>query len=125
MGDPNLALQNMRACQSLPGNTPARGESWLTGFSWALGFPWHGVVNRYSHYNTPNKLTCLIAGETTGSEFWGGAAGIVTATSNHPGGVNVCFSDGSVRFVKDSVNPQSWWAIGTRNGGEVVSSDAY
>ncbi len=55
----------------------------------------------------------------------GGAAGIVTATSNHPGGVNVCFTDGSVRFAKDSVSLQSWWAIGTRNGGEVVSSDSY
>ena len=26
-----------------------------------------------------------------------------TATSNHPAGVNVCFTDGSVQFVKDSV----------------------
>ena len=46
-------------------------------------------------------------------------------TSNHPGGVNVCFADGSVRFVKDSVSPQTWWALGTRNGGETVSSDSY
>ena len=33
------------------------------------------------------------------------------------------FADGSVRFVKDTVNVQTWWAIGTRNQGEVVSSD--
>ena len=51
--------------------------------------------------------------------------GIVTATSNHPGGVNVCFTDGSVRFVKDSVGLQTWWALGTKNGGEVLSSDSY
>ena len=60
---------------------------------------------------------------------WGGAPGgfndIITATSNHPGGVNVCFCDGSVRFVKDTVNVQTWWAIGTRNQAEVVSSDQY
>jgi len=43
--------------------------------------------------------------------------------SNHPGGVNVAFSDGSVKFVKDTVSLQSWWAIGTRNGGEPVSAD--
>ena len=30
-------------------------HGWLTGFSWTLGYPWHAVVNRYTHYNTPNK----------------------------------------------------------------------
>jgi len=123
-GNQQLALQNIRACQALPGTTTGT-NSWLTGFAWALGYPWHGTVNRYSHYNTPNKLTCLFSNETTGSGLWGGAAGIVTASSNHPGGVNICFTDGSVRFVKDSVAPQTWWAIGTKNGGEVVSSDSY
>jgi hypothetical protein len=34
-------------------------------------------------------------------------------------------ADGSVRFVKNSVNIGSWRAIGTRNGGEVISADAY
>jgi prepilin-type N-terminal cleavage/methylation domain-containing protein/prepilin-type processing-associated H-X9-DG protein len=47
------------------------------------------------------------------------------AQSNHPGGVNVLFGDGSVRFVKDSISPQTWMAIGTRANGEVVSSDSY
>jgi prepilin-type N-terminal cleavage/methylation domain-containing protein/prepilin-type processing-associated H-X9-DG protein len=122
--NPNLALQNVRACQSVPATTVST-NGWLSGFAWALGFPWHGACNRYSHYNTPNKLTCLNSGETTGSGLWGGAAGLVTASSNHPGGVNVCFTDGSVRFVKDSVSLQNWWAIGTRNGEEIVSSDSY
>jgi prepilin-type processing-associated H-X9-DG protein len=48
-----------------------------------------------------------------------------TATSRHPGGVNLTMADGSVRFVKNSVNIGSWRAIGTRNGGEVISADAY
>jgi len=55
----------------------------------------------------------------------GGVNGIVTATSNHSGGVNVAFADGSVKFIKDSINVQTWWALGTRNQGEVISSDAY
>jgi prepilin-type N-terminal cleavage/methylation domain-containing protein/prepilin-type processing-associated H-X9-DG protein len=50
---------------------------------------------------------------------------IANATSNHPGGCNVGFADGSVRFVKSSVNMPVWWAIGTKAGGEVVSADAY
>ncbi len=123
-GNQALAITNIQICNSQPGTT-AGNTSWLLGFSWAMGYPWHGAVNRYDHYNTPNKYTCIVAAETTGSGEWGGAAGLVTATSNHPGGVNVCFTDGSVRFVKDSVQPQTWWAIGTRNGGETVSSDSY
>ena len=50
---------------------------------------------------------------------------IVNASSRHPGGVNAAFADGSVKFVKDSVNETVWWALGTRDGEEVVSSDQY
>ncbi len=49
----------------------------------------------------------------------------VTSRSYHPGGVNALFGDGSVRFLKNSVNFQTWRALGTVNGGEVVSSDAF
>jgi len=49
----------------------------------------------------------------------------ITAMSNHSGGVNTLMSDGSVKFVKDSISMPTWWAIGTRSFGEVVSSDAY
>jgi len=34
-------------------------------------------------------------------------------------------ADGSVRFVKNTISFATWWAIGTKAGGEVVSSDAY
>jgi prepilin-type N-terminal cleavage/methylation domain-containing protein/prepilin-type processing-associated H-X9-DG protein len=47
------------------------------------------------------------------------------AQSNHPGGVNVLFGDGSVRFVKDSISPQTWMALGTKAGSETISSDSY
>jgi prepilin-type processing-associated H-X9-DG protein len=46
-------------------------------------------------------------------------------TSGHPGGVNMCFTDGAVKFVKDTIDLKTFWALGTRNGGEPLSSDSY
>jgi prepilin-type N-terminal cleavage/methylation domain-containing protein/prepilin-type processing-associated H-X9-DG protein len=45
--------------------------------------------------------------------------------SMHPGGANVLFGDGSVRFIKSSIAMKTWWALGTKSNGEVVSSDQY
>ena len=49
----------------------------------------------------------------------------VVSTSNHSGGVNVALADGSVRFTKDSIAYPTWWALGTRSNGEVLSGDNY
>jgi prepilin-type N-terminal cleavage/methylation domain-containing protein/prepilin-type processing-associated H-X9-DG protein len=45
--------------------------------------------------------------------------------SLHKGGINVLFGDGSVRFVKDSVNLAAWRAALTIAGGEAVSADQF
>ena len=39
--------------------------------------------------------------------------------------MNVVFGDGSVKFIKNSIANVTWWAIGTKANGEVVSGDAY
>ena len=46
-------------------------------------------------------------------------------SSRHPGGCNVLMADGSVRFLKNSVNQLTLWGLGSRAQGEVISSDAY
>ena len=43
--------------------------------------------------------------------------------SNHSGGVNAVFADGSVKFLKKSINPQTLQGLITRGGGEVIGSD--
>jgi prepilin-type N-terminal cleavage/methylation domain-containing protein/prepilin-type processing-associated H-X9-DG protein len=45
--------------------------------------------------------------------------------SNHPGGANFLFCDGSVKFLKSTTNSLVVMALGSRNGGEVISSDSY
>ncbi|MEW4571320.1 DUF1559 domain-containing protein [Tautonia sp. JC769] len=47
--------------------------------------------------------------------------GLISARSNHPGGVHALMLDGSVRFVQDTVDRETWRALGTRNGGEIVN----
>ena len=43
--------------------------------------------------------------------------------SNHLGGCNFANADGSVRFVRSSIPLQTYWALATRNGGEVISDE--
>lgn len=50
--------------------------------------------------------------------------GAVTARSYHPGGVNTLMMDGSIRFVKNTIDGLTWRALGTMAGGEVISSDS-
>jgi prepilin-type N-terminal cleavage/methylation domain-containing protein/prepilin-type processing-associated H-X9-DG protein len=57
-----------------------------------------------------------------GCRFSAAAKGFV---SMHPGGSNMLFGDGSVRFLKNSINLHTYCALGSRAGGEVISSDAY
>ncbi|MDE2509010.1 MAG: DUF1559 domain-containing protein, partial [Planctomycetota bacterium] len=73
----------------------------------------------YGHIGLPNDPSADCLGRVL---FWYGMA---SARSNPPGGVQAAFADGSVRFVKSSVNRQVWKAIGTRAGAEAVSADSF
>jgi prepilin-type N-terminal cleavage/methylation domain-containing protein/prepilin-type processing-associated H-X9-DG protein len=122
----NNAVAAIGACKAIPPTATDTGQQALNGGFWHAGYPWALLVNEYNHFNTPNGYSCITGTDSAaGSNVWGGTSGMITATSNHPGGVNVGFTDGSVHFIKNSIGPQTWWALGTRNQGEVISSDAY
>ena len=93
-------------------------------YQWGWKGEWwgYGGTTIYSHTQTPNRTNCQYQDQQEDSR---GTVTGIAASSNHPGGVNVLFMDGSVHFIKSSVNYQSWYAIATPNYGEVVSSDSY
>jgi prepilin-type processing-associated H-X9-DG protein len=49
----------------------------------------------------------------------------ITSRSYHPGGVNVLFGDGGVRFIKNTITGSTWRALGSVSGSEVISADQY
>jgi prepilin-type N-terminal cleavage/methylation domain-containing protein/prepilin-type processing-associated H-X9-DG protein len=108
-------------CQSTPtiaqGGTVIFGQK---GVDWLFQHCSNGGC--YSHVMTPNTMSCYFGGSNTAGHP---IATMVGASSYHPGGVNVGFLDGTVRFVKNSINQRTWWAIATKAGGEVVSADSY
>ncbi len=78
----------------------------------------------------PNKMISNVNGieldyETALIVSGGPTYAALTARSYHPGGVNALLGDGSVRFVKSTVDGNTWRALGTVAGGEVISSDQY
>ncbi len=90
------------------------GQDWNQGmFGWTLG----NVLTAPSapYYNC---RMCSWDGD------WD-CPGKYSLSSFHPGGGNVAFADGSVRFLKSSTSFQTVWALGSRAQGEVISSDSY
>ena len=120
------ALTMMQSCANAPGTTALRYCSG-NGQQWASSFPAWLVLQSYNHFGTPNQVPCTNERTEAGqaNTYYVTPGGSAPPSSLHPGGVNEAFADGSVHFVKNTVAPQTWWAIGTRSGGEVISSDQY
>jgi prepilin-type N-terminal cleavage/methylation domain-containing protein/prepilin-type processing-associated H-X9-DG protein len=92
------------------------------------GFTWYAaILPQMEQQPLFNSMNFGVSVWDPGTANWYSIGGNSAAPpmSNHPGGVNVSFSDGSVKFIKDSVGLPAWWALGTRNTGEVISADTY
>src|SRR5262249_59077155 len=91
-----------------------RGATWLIGDM---------TCSTYNHVSTPNSRTC--AGMSGGMMMPGASMANMPVqlppSSYHPGGVNVLFGDGSVKFIKETVALNVWRALSTRNGGGAIS----
>ena len=96
-------------------HTSAQGEAWMfdiTGVTF-------GNVLLPPNPPTPNCDSSTVASNTLQNPgMWG-------LSSWHPGGANVLFLDGSVKFIKNSISNATIWSLGSIAQGEVISADAY
>jgi prepilin-type N-terminal cleavage/methylation domain-containing protein/prepilin-type processing-associated H-X9-DG protein len=117
--------QFLQICQGKAPSSIVGGSNWKTnksmlGRDWNQGMFGHTLGNTLLPPNPP-YYNCNM-------ESWGGdfdAPGMYSVSSFHPGGGNVAYADGSVRFLKSSTAQNVMWYLGSRAGGEVVSSDSY
>jgi prepilin-type N-terminal cleavage/methylation domain-containing protein/prepilin-type processing-associated H-X9-DG protein len=122
------AFSMYQACANAPGTQVIRfcGNVEL----WAGAFADYLMWQSYNHFGTPNQVNCTNPADPTDrNSIWAGyyvtAIGSAPPSSLHPGGVNVAFADGSVHFIKNTIAASTWWALGSRNLGEVISADQY
>ena len=76
----------------------------------------------------PCPLNCTNGEDIGGQTFpypYYGSEGTGEAFAFHPGGANFLFGDGSVKFIKETVNIGVFASVITRGGGEIVSADSY
>jgi prepilin-type N-terminal cleavage/methylation domain-containing protein/prepilin-type processing-associated H-X9-DG protein len=116
-------LADLQTCQ----------QGWVaesTSFN-GKGFRWCENLGGFTLFNTvvppsPNDYKfgwCALRGGGTNSNASDGQ--YQNANSNHPGGANFLLADGSARFIKSSIAIKTYWALGSRNLGEVISADQY
>jgi prepilin-type N-terminal cleavage/methylation domain-containing protein/prepilin-type processing-associated H-X9-DG protein len=107
-------------CASKASSSAARfPKTPILGEIWALTKPSHTLGNALLGPN-PKYPNCNSASSSQDNQ-----PGMFALASRQPGGANVVFCDGSVRFLKDSTNMQTIWALGSRAQGEIISADAY
>ncbi len=94
------------------------------GWRWCIGVEGFTMFNAVQTPNELNNNGCNIGANCNPTCNFNGSFS-VPSTSAHPGGVNVVFADGSVKFIKNSINRLTWWALSTKANGEVISSDSY
>jgi prepilin-type N-terminal cleavage/methylation domain-containing protein/prepilin-type processing-associated H-X9-DG protein len=119
----NADLQNCNQAFQAGGSNLASGI-YSAGYTWALA----GANSTYfTSIVPPNSTTYNWASCLFGCAGCGASPGAnySNVSSLHPGGVNAGFADGSVRFIKSSINMLTWMQLGTKAGGEIVSSDSY
>jgi prepilin-type processing-associated H-X9-DG protein len=108
-----------KACMATASDTAGKryNDTGVQIHQWARpGERWADGASYFATFDTilpPNGPSCTVSDGDDRRGVW-------TATSRHPGIVNGLMADGSVRQFVNDINLSTWWALGTRAGGEIV-----
>jgi prepilin-type N-terminal cleavage/methylation domain-containing protein/prepilin-type processing-associated H-X9-DG protein len=131
MTDSSIRMQDIRDGSS---NTCAVGESLQMKVDPSFGPYWgsgcwtstHGVV----YPTTDPRYTAYLPNSQPTSALWSNPnpqklSYSWAMGSQHSGGLNMLFADGSVRSIQNGINPAIWAGLQTIANNETIGSDSY
>lgn len=107
--------------------TPTQQDIWS-----AMGRTQVAMGAGFTTYLTPNadandrsnrchtNLGGALGAKCTAHADWDWGANVIAPRSWHTGGVNAALSDGSVRFIADTINVTTFRNLGARSDGQVL-----
>jgi prepilin-type N-terminal cleavage/methylation domain-containing protein/prepilin-type processing-associated H-X9-DG protein len=118
--NPTAILNGLNACTTA--FAARTGINNLRGIFWEVGSLGMTMFNTIVPPNSTQYRWG--ACRNTGGGYPNDAT-FANTSSNHSGGVNCLMTDGSVKFVKNTISQYTWWSLGTRANGEVIDASAY
>lgn len=103
------ACQQAAEIRQFSSSSAGVGASWSSSVNYLVG-------NVYQHLLTPNITNCRL--DASFQATYSGSDYAFSPSSEHIGGVNVLFGDGTVHFISDNIGREIWWALGSKNGNE-------
>jgi len=124
--NPAWVLTDLQTCQNAAMKLNGANQASLNEDD--RGARWNTSDGGFGLFNTivpPSSTTYSFACCAFNTSYGCDDGSYQNANSNHPGGANFLFADGSVRFIKSSVDIKTYWKLGTKANGEILLSDSY
>jgi len=119
--DPTDIMKAFQKCATAFRTNPTNTQN-QRGYRWGDGRADYTLCNIVA---LPNDMNLGCGGCRYAAYTGSDSSNFVPVTSQHSGGANVLFCDGSVKFIKNSISYTTWWGLGTMALGEVIDAASF